>query len=150
MEVIGRKTIDKLELETQEYSVFITDEKRTSSGSGVLFYPGTGEKIYVFTCAHVLDELMEPFQIYYLLPVNREEEIYQVEKLEASREQVEYSPIDEISKSKEEIIKHSIDAAVICLKKKKEINLKASNYFIGETHKGDLILARDFRERRQR
>ena len=73
MEVIGRKMIDQLEWETQEYSVFITDEKRTSSGSGVLFYPGTGEKIYVFTCAHVLDELADPFQIYYLLPVNREE-----------------------------------------------------------------------------
>ena len=31
--------------------------------------------------------------------MNREEERYQVEKLEASREQVKYSPIDEINKS---------------------------------------------------
>lgn len=95
--------------------MFITDEKRTSLGSGVLFYPGTGEKIYIFICAHVLDELADPFQIYYLLPVNREG-----------------------------IIKHSIDAAVICLEKKKEINLKATDYFIGETHKGDLILVQGF------
>ena len=101
--------------------MFITDEKRTSLGSGVLFYPGTGEKIYIFTCAHVLDELADTFQIYYLLPVNREEERYQVEKLEASREQVKYSPIDEINKSEEEIIKHSVDAAVICLKKRKKL-----------------------------
>ena len=101
--------------------MFITDEKRTSLGSGVLFYPGTGEKIYIFTCAHVLDELADPFQIYYLLPVNREEERYQVEKLEASREQVKYSPIEEINKSEEEIIKHSVDAAVICLKKRKKL-----------------------------
>lgn len=51
--------------------------------------------------------------------MNREEERYQVEKLEASREQVKYSPIDEINKSEEEIIKHSVDAAVICLKKER-------------------------------
>ena len=99
MGVTRQKAIDQLELETQEYSVFITDEKRTSSGSGVLFYPGTGEKIYVFTCAHVLDELAEPFQIYYFLPVDREKEIYQVRKLEGVREQVKYSPIDEISQN---------------------------------------------------
>ena len=96
MGVTGRKTIDQLEWETQEYSVFITDEKRTSSGSGVLFYPGTGEKIYVFTCAHVLDELVEPFEIYYFLPVERKKENYLVRKLEAVREQVRYSPIDEV------------------------------------------------------
>ena len=33
MGVTRQKAIDQLELETQEYSVFITDEKRTSSGS---------------------------------------------------------------------------------------------------------------------
>ena len=53
--------------------------------------------------------------------MNREEERYQLEKLEASREQVKYSPIDEINKSEEEIIKHSVDAAVICLKKRKKL-----------------------------
>ena len=144
MGVTRHKAIDQLELETQEYSVFITDEKRTSSGSGVLFYPGTGEKIYVFTCAHVLDELAEPFQIYYFLPVDREKEIYQVRKLEGVREQVKYSPIDEISQNEGKMIKHSIDAAVICLEKEKEFNLSATDYFIGETHKGDIVLAQGF------
>ena len=36
MEAAKERMIAQLELETQEYSVFITDEKRTSSGSGVL------------------------------------------------------------------------------------------------------------------
>ena len=144
MGVTGRKTIDQLEWETQEYSVFITDEKRTSSGSGVLFYPGTGEKIYVFTCAHVLDELVEPFEIYYFLPVERKKENYLVRKLEAVREQVRYSPIDEVMENEEMMTKHSIDAAVICLEKEKETNLPATDYFIGETHKGDVVLAQGF------
>lgn len=99
MEASKERIIAQLELETQEYSVFITDEKRTSSGSGVLFYPGSGSNLYIFTCAHVLDNLEEPFQIYSLLPLNREQELYRVEKLEAMREQVKYSPIDKVSES---------------------------------------------------
>lgn len=128
----------------QEYSVFITDEKRTSSGSGVLFYPGSGSNLYIFTCAHVLDNLEEPFQIYSLLPLNREQELYRVEKLEAMREQVKYSPIDKVSESAGGVIEHSIDAAVICLEIKKEISLETTDYVIGEARKGDGVLAQGF------
>ncbi len=144
MEVAKERMIAQLELETQEYSVFITDEKRTSSGSGVLFYPGSGNRLYIFTCAHVLDGLEEPFQIYSLFPVNREQEIYQVEKLEAMREQVKYSPIDKVSESDEGVIVHSIDAAVICLEIKEEISFETTDYVIGEVHKGDGVLAQGF------
>lgn len=144
MEAAKERMIAQLELETQEYSVFITDEKRTSSGSGVLFYPGTGNRLYIFTCAHVLDGLEEPFQIYSLFPVNREQEIYQVEKLEATREQVKYSPIDKVSESDEGVIVHSIDAAVICLEIKEEISFETTDYVIGEVHKGDGVLAQGF------
>ena len=144
MEAAKERMIAQLELETQEYSVFITDEKRTSSGSGVLFYPGSGNHLYIFTCAHVLDGLEEPFQIYSLFPVNREQEIYQVEKLEATREQVKYSPIDKVSESDEGVIVHSIDAAVICLEIKKEISFETTDYVIGEVHKGDGVLAQGF------
>ena len=144
MEAAKERMIVQLELETQEYSVFITDEKRTSSGSGVLFYPGSGNRLYIFTCAHVLDGLEEPFQIYSLFPVNREQEIYQVEKLEAMREQVKYSPIDKVSESDEGVIVHSIDAAVICLEIKEEISFETTDYVIGEVHKGDGVLAQGF------
>ena len=144
MEAAKERMIAQLELETQEYSVFITDEKRTSSGSGVLFYPGSGNRLYIFTCAHVLDGLEEPFQMYSLFPVNREQEIYQVEKLEATREQVKYSPIDKVSESAEGVIVHSIDAAVICLEIKEEISFETTDYVIGEVHKGDGVLAQGF------
>lgn len=144
MEASKERIIAQLELETQEYSVFITDEKRTSSGSGVLFYPGSGSNLYIFTCAHVLDNLEEPFQIYSLLPLNREQELYRVEKLEAMREQVKYSPIDKVSESAGGVIEHSIDAAVICLEIKKEISLETTDYVIGEARKGDGVLAQGF------
>ena len=144
MEAAKERMIAQLELETQEYSVFITDEKRTSSGGGVLFYPGSGNRLYIFTCAHVLDGLEEPFQIYSLFPVNREQEIYQVEKLEATREQVKYSPIDKVSESDEGVIVHSIDAVVICLEIKEEISFETTDYVIGEVHKGDGVLAQGF------
>lgn len=144
MEAAKERMIAQLELETQEYSVFITDEKRTSSGSGVLFYPGSGNRLYIFTCAHVLDGLEEPFQMYSLFPVNREQEIYQVEKLEATQEQVKYSPIDKVSESAEGVIVHSIDAAVICLEIKEEISFETTDYVIGEVHKGDGVLAQGF------
>lgn len=144
MEAAKERMIAQLELETQEYSVFITDEKRTSSGSGVLFYPGSRNRLYIFTCAHVLDGLEEPFQMYSLFPVNREQEIYQVEKLEATREQVKYSPIDKVSESAEGVIVHSIDAAVICLEIKEEISFETTDYVIGEVHKGDGVLAQGF------
>lgn len=144
MEAAKERMIAQLELETQEYSVFITDEKRTSSGSGVLFYPGSGNHLYIFTCAHVLDDLKEPFHIYSLFPVDREQEIYQVEKLEATREQVKYSPIDKVSESTEGVIVHSIDAAVICLEIKEEISFETTDYVIGEVHKGDGVLAQGF------
>lgn len=144
MEIAKERKIAQLELKTQEYSVFITDEKRTSSGSGVLFYPGSGSNLYIFTCAHVLDNLEEPFQIYSLLPLNREQELYRVEKLEARREQVKYSPIDKVSESTEGVIVHSIDAAVICLEIKEEISFETTDYVIGEVHKGDGVLAQGF------
>lgn len=68
------KSIDELELETQEYSVYITDDKQTSNGSGILFYPGEGELFYVFTCAHVVDSLIDPIHIYLLCPIDRKQE----------------------------------------------------------------------------
>ena len=42
----SRETInlDQLKLEAQEYSVYITDTRGNSSGSGVLYYPGDGER----------------------------------------------------------------------------------------------------------
>ncbi len=82
--------------------------------------------------------------MYSLFPVNREQEIYQVEKLEATREQVKYSPIDKVSESAEGVIVHSIDAAVICLEIKEEISFETTDYVIGEVHKGDGVLAQGF------
>ena len=52
----GENLMEKLELQSQEYSVLITDSRESSYGSGVLFFPGRGENLYVFTCAHVVED----------------------------------------------------------------------------------------------
>lgn len=86
----------EFELITQEYSVLLTDAKRTSYGSGVIYYPGSGDKFYIFTCAHVVDNLLDPFEIYMLLPNNREIEDYQTFCSEVNKSQVAYALTDEI------------------------------------------------------
>lgn len=144
MEDIKQKSLDRLELETQEYSVYITDAKETSSGSGVLYYPGTGEKLFIFTCAHVIEDLCEPFQIYYFVPIDREKENYQIKKLDAVRDQVIYSPLDNMSRNADGTVKHSVDVAVIGLTKDKETVLDATDYLIGEGHKKDSVFIQGF------
>lgn len=143
MEDTGRSGLNRLELETQEYSVYITDEKGTSSGSGLLYYPGVGDRLFVFTCAHVIEELREPFQIYYFVPVDREKEDYRVVRLDAMHGQVVYSPLDVVTRENG-TRRHSVDAAVICLVKDEGTMLDATDYFIGEAHKSDAIFIQGF------
>lgn len=136
--------LDQLKLEAQEYSVYITDTRGTSSGSGVLYYPGDGERLFIFTCAHVLDDLVEPFQIYYFVPVDRKNENYRIVKVEADRQQVVYSPIDSVTQREDETKEHSVDVAVICLSVDHENILDAADYIIGEAHQSDKIFIQGF------
>ena len=136
--------LDQLKLEAQEYSVYITDTRGTSSGSGVLYYPGDGERLFIFTCAHVLDDLVVPFQIYYFVPVDRKNENYRIVKVEADRQQVVYSPIDSVTQREDETKEHSVDVAVICLSVDHENILDAADYIIGEAHQSDKIFIQGF------
>lgn len=140
MGVEKNKLIERLELRTQEYSVLITDTKKSSCGTGLLFYTGAGDEIYVFTCAHVIDELTNPIEIHYLVPNDRELEDYQVCCMTADKTQVQYSPIDEIT-VENGVKKHSVDVAVLCLKKEDGIQIDATKYMITEARKGDKIFA---------
>lgn len=142
----SRETInlDQLKLEAQEYSVYITDTRGNSSGSGVLYYPGDGERLFIFTCAHVLDDLVEPYQIYYFVPVDRKNENYRIVKVEAERQKVVYSPIDSVTQREDETKEHSVDVAVICLDVDCENTLDAADYIIGEAHQSDKIFIQGF------
>ena len=140
----GKDTLsDELELRTQEYSVLITDEKRSSFGTGVLFYPGEGKIFYVFTCAHVIDELDGSLVLNLLQPVQREIENYSICTIKVDRTQVVYSPIDEVTDDAE-CKKHSVDVAVIYIKKDEQLKLNASDYCIAEASRGMNVFAQGF------
>ena len=133
----------EFELITQEYSVLLTDAKRTSYGSGVIYYPGSGDKFYIFTCAHVVDNLLDPFEIYMLLPNNREIEDYQTFCSEVNKSQVAYALTDEIVEKNGQK-EHSVDVAVICIGKDSRMNLEKTNYCIAEARKADPVLVQGY------
>ena len=58
---------EAMERGTRQYCVLVTNETTSSQGSGLLYYPGCGDQIYVFTCAHVVDEA-ENVSVRLLLP----------------------------------------------------------------------------------
>lgn len=143
MEIEKSELIKKLELRTQEYSVLITDTKKSSCGTGLLFYTGAGDEFYVFTCAHVIDELTNPIKIYYFVQNDREMEDYRVCCVCADKTQVQYSPMDEIT-VENGVRRHSVDVAVLCLMKEDEIQLEATKYTITEARKGNKIFAHGY------
>lgn len=135
--------MDELEWRTQEYAVLITDTKESSYGSGVLYYPKDSDKIYVFTCAHVLDDLTEPFVIKFFIPVSREIEDYAVHMVQVNRSQVVYSPRNIITEGNARK-RHSIDAAVIFFDKDASWNLTVSEYCVAETSRGNQVFMQGF------
>ena len=137
------RLLEDLEWRTQEYSALITDARRTSCGSGVLYYSGKGSMFFVFTCAHVLEALTDPIEVHFLLPIDRQKEDYRECCIFAGREQVVYSPIDEITETGN-IKTHSVDAAVIYLKKDDALPLEATPYLIAEARKGDKVFSQGF------
>jgi hypothetical protein len=136
------------ELITQEYSVLLTDSKRTSYGSGVIYYPGSGDRFYIFTCAHVVDVLLDPIEIYMLFPNNRESEDYREFCIKVNKNQVVYALTDRIVEKNGQV-KHTVDVAVICVGKDPQINLEKTNYYIAEARKADIILVQGYPGGRQ-
>lgn len=136
-----KESMEKLELLTEEYSVLITDKTATSCGTGILYVPEEGNTFYVFTCAHVLDELSDQVEVYLLLPVNREKEEFRTVAVTVSRSQIFYSTIDEVTGS-DDNVKHSVDAAILSIPK--EIPLAPTQYFVGESTKGDRVFAQGY------
>lgn len=81
---------------TREYSVYISDEKNSVQGSGVLFYAG-GDSAFVFTCAHVVDSL-DKVRLFILKEIDATRDLYDVLCTEVPASQVVFSPLDEVRK----------------------------------------------------
>lgn len=130
--------IDRLEFETRPYCVHIADENSASLGSGLLYYPGEGERLYVFTCAHVVDKAQK-LELSFLIPDNPEYDEYKICQLTAPATQIWYSPLDRITAGS-----HSHDIAVIELKKDGGLHLKRTEYFVAEASRGMPIYAQGY------
>lgn len=135
--------MDQLEWRTQECAVLITDTKETSYGSGVLYYPKDSSRVYVFTCAHVLDELTETFVIRFFVPVNREIEDYTVHTAMVNRNQVVYSPRNVITEENGNK-RHSEDVAVLFFDKEEGWDITVSEYGVAEAYRGNLVFTQGF------
>lgn len=119
-----------VEDKTRQYSVYITDKDNTVNGSGVLFYSG-GDSIFVFTCAHVVDDL-DIIRLFFLKPINVDRDLYQIFVIEVPGEQVYYSPLDLVTVNGNEKI-HSEDFVIIHVQKPQSFNIEPTNYSIGDT-----------------
>lgn len=117
---------------TQEYCVFVTDDTMSSSGSGLLYYPG-GDVFFVFTCKHVIDDIQsESIVLYLLIPKDPAKDEYQECKIKVPKTQVKF-PKDEEK-----------DFAVIQVRKESDLELQPTNYFVGEAIKNTTVLIHGF------
>lgn len=115
---------------TRKYTVCITNKDNSVCGSGVLFYPG-GERIYVFTCAHVIDD-QDTIRLLLLKPIDISKDRYDVFVTEISKEQIIYSPLDEVEDGV-----HKVDFVIIPLRKPEDFDIEVTDYVIGESSRNN-------------
>lgn len=123
--------LEKLERKTRQYSVLITNETSGNQGSGLLYYPGSGDELYVFTCAHVVDQA-ERVQACFLLPKVTGQNDYDICHLTAPAKQVIYSPLDKRTSGEGGQFQHTHDVAVIVFHKDKGLQLECTTYCLSE------------------
>lgn len=111
---------------TKKYSVYITDQKNSISGSGVLFYSG-GDTMFVFTCAHVVENI-DIVRLFFLKPVDVEKDRYEFFCTDILKHQIIFSPTDELKNGE-----HTDDFVIIPVKKPDSFNIEPTEYFIGES-----------------
>lgn len=122
---------ERLECQTRQYSVLITNETSGKQGSGLLYYPGSGDELYVFTCAHVVDQA-ETVRASFLLPGAAEQNDYDVCHLTAPKEQIKHSPLDIRTVGGGGQFRHTHDAAVIVFHKDEGMQLGRTAYCLSE------------------
>ncbi len=126
-----------IELKNRCCSVHIADaDARGGLGSGLLYYPGSGDRLYVFTCAHVIKGYRK-IEIDILDPVNTEEDDYNVVRLVAPVSQAVYSPLEVVEEDRP-------DVAVIALRRDENLRLEKTAYRLGEPERDTAVLTLGF------
>ena len=121
---------------TRQNTVYITDSRNCVQGSGVLFYSG-GDKIFVFTCAHVVDAI-DTARLYFLKPVDIKRDLYQVFITEVPKQQILCSSLYKTTDEKG-METYWDDVAIIQVQKPENFVIDPTDYFIGETSRNSLI-----------
>ena len=123
---------------TRQYTVYITDEKNSVQGSGVLYYPG-GNSLFVFTCAHVVEHL-DQIHLFILNPIDIATDQYDVLATIIPKSQIIFSPLRNQGTDEEA----SEDFAIIELKKTEDFEIAPSNYCVGESSRNAPIYAQGY------
>lgn len=127
---------------TREYSVYISDEKNSVQGSGVLFYSG-GDSAFVFTCAHVVDGL-ERVRLFILKEIDAAQDLYDVLCTEVPASQVVYSPLDEVGADDAGGKTHTEDIAIIHIGKPDGLELSTTEYLVTETYRNRSVYVQGY------
>lgn len=102
---------------TQKYSVLITDQENTSSGSGLLYYPGK-DKLYIFTCRHVINTIKsDTLKICMLISMEKNDG-FEEKSINVLKTSVVFPEDD------------CIDLAIIQVEKDDNLSLEQSVYYI--------------------
>lgn len=130
-----------IEDKTRQNTVYITDSRNCVQGSGVLFYSG-GDKIFVFTCAHVVDAI-DTARLYFLKPVDIKRDLYQVFVTEVPKQQILCSSLYKTTDEKG-METYWDDVAIIQVQKPENFVIDPTDYFIGETSRNSLIYTQGY------
>lgn len=124
--------------DARQYAVYMYCEKTKTHGSGVLYYPGTDDFLYIFTCAHVACAMKDSnFVIEVLIKTGIGVDDYYERKIEVQGDcRIEYLQEAEVIESSDRKNKYSPDAAVIRCKKPDDFVLKKSIYTFENVHSG--------------
>ena len=126
---------------TRQYTVYITDEKNSVQGSGVLYYPG-GNSLFVFTCAHVVEHL-EQIHLFILNPIDITIDRYDVLATVIPKNQIVFSPLRNSNQegADEEA---SEDFAIIEVKKPEDFEIAPTDYYVGESSRNASIYTQGY------
>lgn len=141
--MIDERTFERMERETRQYCVLVTNETTGAQGSGLLYYPGWGDKLYVFTCAHVVDEA-KAVQARFFLPKGPEQNEYGICRLTAPADQIFCSPLDKRTGGIGGQFQHTHDAAVIVFYKAPNIQLGHTVYCLSQAEEYMSVYAQGF------
>lgn len=126
---------------TREYSVYISDEKNSVIGSGVLFYAG-GDTMFVFTCAHVVDDL-DKLRLFFLKEINASRDWYDVYAIDVPSSQIIFSPLDQVIEENGEKL-HTEDLAIVRCSKPASLDIINTNFSLTDTRRNGSVYVQGY------